>query len=733
MIFTRLLSLLFINCGILVSVGAQQPAPQPTPAPVKITANQQQASPDIDSQDVVRINTNLVQIDAVVTKSGKPITSLQPEDFEVFEDGKPQAITNFSYIANVAVDDTSKAATVPKAKGPKDKTAAPPVMPAKINPADQRRIMALVVDDLGMSLESITRIRKQIKKVLSDLSPNDLVAIIRTGGDIGSLQQFTNNRQMLQSTADRLQWNQCSRVGLSAMPAAGSEVLNTSLCAQSAISTVKAMRFILRGMSYLPGRKSMVLFSDSLPIEKHESAAAIGKNPFTTPSDVPPDTTPEYAGDYYGELQRLAELAIRASVVIYSVDTRGLETLGLTAADELSAPSVTGPNMSGILKQVTSLRTARFRSLMAGREGADLIARETGGFLVKDQNDLGLAQIMEDQQGYYLIGFRPTEETFNRKFHHIKVKVKPGGLSVRTREGFYGFTDAQVQPTESVTDQINHALISPFGANQLTVRLSTLFVDDAASGPLLRSFVYLNARDLTFTDEADGSHVAHVDLRGMLFGDNGKVLDQKNQTGTLRFRGEEYERALHQGFVYGFDLAVKQPGALQFRVAVRDSASSHIGTAGQFIQVPDLQRKGLAMSGIFARGLSPGRSVPASTGASATIDASETAFAGPGMRKFRQGSTVIFGYAIYNARVESGTILNTQMRIFRDGKLVFVGDPRPVDPEGTKDPQRIIGASALQLGSEMTPGEYIVQITAANSSNGKSRTVSQWIDFEVLK
>src|SRR5712671_3613875 len=81
------LSALLLSSLLLPIRGQQpQPAPQRTP-------------PAADEQDVVRITTNLVQVDAVVTKDGKPVTDLKPEDFEIAEDGRPQTITNFSYVS----------------------------------------------------------------------------------------------------------------------------------------------------------------------------------------------------------------------------------------------------------------------------------------------------------------------------------------------------------------------------------------------------------------------------------------------------------------------------------------------------------------------------------------------------------------------------------------------------------------------------------------------------------
>src|SRR5689334_5117463 len=130
---------------VIATVGQQ---PSPTPPTSKTETAQKPTTPDVDSQDVVKITTNLVQIDAVVTKDGKAVTDLQPGDFEIYEDNKPQAITNFSYISNL----TNVAATVPPLKNTKDNNGLP-VPPAKINPNDQRRIVALVVDDLGISWE----------------------------------------------------------------------------------------------------------------------------------------------------------------------------------------------------------------------------------------------------------------------------------------------------------------------------------------------------------------------------------------------------------------------------------------------------------------------------------------------------------------------------------------------------------------------------------------------------
>ncbi|HXI25349.1 MAG TPA: VWA domain-containing protein, partial [Pyrinomonadaceae bacterium] len=264
---SKVLLAFVLSLSMVIAAIGQQPSP--TPQTSKTETDQKPTTPDLDAQDVVKITTNLVQIDAVVTKDGKAVTDLQPGDFDIFEDNKPQAITNFSYISNLS----NIGATAPPLKNAKDKTA-PPVPPAKINPNDQRRIVALVVDDLGISWEGISPLRSQIRKFLDTLAPSDLVAIIRTGGDVGALQQFTNDRRVLQAAVDHLRWNPCSRAGMHVFAPIGSLGPNTGLCSEYVInSTFKSLQFIVRGMRDLPGRKSLVFFSDYLPIQDQEPSA----------------------------------------------------------------------------------------------------------------------------------------------------------------------------------------------------------------------------------------------------------------------------------------------------------------------------------------------------------------------------------------------------------------------------------------------------------------------------
>lgn len=146
--------------------------------------------------DVVKITTNLVQVDAIVTKDGKLVSDLKAEDFEIFEDGKKQTITSFSYISNLP-------ATSPVVTNAADRDKSVPVAPLKHD--DPRRTLAIVIDDLGLSAESMSRVRSQLRKFVNEqVQPHDLIGIIRTGTQVGALQQFTNDKRLLNRAVDQV-------------------------------------------------------------------------------------------------------------------------------------------------------------------------------------------------------------------------------------------------------------------------------------------------------------------------------------------------------------------------------------------------------------------------------------------------------------------------------------------------------------------------------------------------
>ena len=715
-----LLALLLSFCLVSPGLAQTQPA-APPPAPQKPADDKQK--PVDDQDDIVKITTNLVQVDAVVTKDGKPVTTLTADDFEIYEDGKKQTITSFAYISNVP----SAVAAQPVVSKPEKGKNVPAPPAAPINRDQPHRTVAFVVDDLGISAESMGQVRKQLRKFVAEqLQPNDLVAIIRTGGEMGALQQFTNDKRVLTRAVDQLRWNMCNRVGASVLTPIGSG-FGPTLCGRNSMTaTLRSLRFILDAMGYLPGRKSLVFMSDHMPREDQDEF--FGRNfmdeaglpDISGPANPQIDTTNDRSMldtiNYSSALQKIAEKAIRSSVVIYSVDTQGLQYTGPTAADSFRG------NVRQITEQMNRTMSSRSAMLWSRREGGELIAKQTGGFQVRNSNGYKLDQIVEDQSGYYLLGYRPTDETFNRRFHHIKAKVKRSGMSLRTRFGFFGVTEDEANKTRLNTrDSTNLALASPFAAQDINVDISSFFASDKEGVAVVRSFVYIEAKDMTFTP-VDGRQQASFDLHGVIFGDNGSIAEQLKRGATVNLEPEDYAYAMQNGMQLTFDIPVKKPGAYQVRIAARDRASNRIGTAGEFVGVPNLRDKRLAVSGVIL---------------GTDSDNSGQALANPGARRFRPNSDVHFAYVVYNATNESGALRNLMMqaKLFRDGKEVYSGPEIPVKAAANQaDLSRVLASGSVRLAQDLEPGGYYLQVLVTEiGEKNKVLPVLQWADFEIEK
>jgi VWFA-related protein len=554
------------------------------------------------------------------------------------------------------------------------------------------------------------------------------------------LQQFTTDKRQLYAAVEKVKWNPMGRGGVSAiapmesplLPEAPLESLSGTTPAEDldqfredlfAVGTLGTINYIVKGLREMPGRKSVVLISDGFKIFNRSE--------------------PEGSDRILMALRQLTDLANRASVVIYTMDARGLQYLGLSAAD-----STNGMSADDVEQKLSNRRSDFFES----QNGLIYLAQQTGGMAFRNNNDLnaGIKRVIDDQQGYYLIGYRPDEATFERvsgrrKFHKLSLKVtRPGKFSVRMRNGFYGVTDEDSRPApvaQTRAQQLIGAITSPFGSAGVRLRLTSLFANDPKLGSTMRSIVHVNARDLTFTEQPDGWHQAVFDVLAITFGDNGVVLDQLARTQTLRFRGKTYENILKEGFTYNITVPVKKPGAYQLRTALRDTGTERVGSASQFIEVPDLKKNRLALSGIMIKGMSfqafnQGGSGAAQEDADKSIGESDPN-ASPALRRFKEGLVMIYAMVIYNAQLDKATgqpRLKTQVRVFLDGKPVFTGTESPLDLTKQADLKRLQLAGAIQLGTAMAPGEYVIQIVVTDElAKQKHRVASQWIDFEIVK
>lgn len=326
---------------------------------------------------------------------------------------------------------------------------APPAPVISPRPEDVHRTIVLFVDDLGLSWESSAYVRRALDKFVDQqMQPGDLVAVVRSSGG-GALQQFTADKRLLHTEVDQIRWNMNGRRGLDAIPpirinldpvptdtqvSTPSQTEWDSLFAGTLASLDSVVRW-LRGTS---GRKSVIVFSDGFSLLL----------PANSRSRLESENSVILA------IRTLIDAANRAGAVFYTVDPRGVEPLYPDARDDIGAHRpVPRAQVMEFIRQLNAemngTMTKRLSALHSDQFGLEFLAEETGGLFYQD-NDVndGIGRFLEDQKGYYLIGYKPGGGDFDevngrRRFHRIRVKVKRPGLQVRSRCGFIGATDEE--------------------------------------------------------------------------------------------------------------------------------------------------------------------------------------------------------------------------------------------------------------------------------------------------
>lgn len=677
---------------VLAIAFAQTPSPRPDPA-------------------VIRIDVNLVQVDAVVTDSrGRRVTDLQTAAFEIFQDGKPQAITNFSYVSTKPEGGgTAPAHRAAQARPAKGEVPPPPPV---LRPTEVRRTLALVVDDLGLAAENLPSVRNAIRSFIDDqMRPGDLVAVVRTGAGMGALQQFTTDKRLLYAALERVKYGE-SRVGVSSFAPLGSGMrgggaINHLREETLAVGTLGALRFVVNAMRGFPGRKSVVLFTENIRL-------------------IFRGTTDEMVAH---AVQQLSDAASRASVVIHAIDPRGLPDYNITSADNTSRMSS---------RRVSRVPAQRQEEVIRTEEGMFVLAEETGGLFLHDTNDLSgaLRKAAEDSDGYYLIGYHPDANTFENgngrpRFHKIEVRVKGTGLHVRSRDGFFGEPGSGNQPLEHTREaEIVHALQSPYTAGAIHPRLTAVFSNVRQGGSFINAFLYFNPSELKWSREPDGGHKASIDVAAAAFDENGLALAPIDTTFTLHLTSQNYDAALKKGMVYGIHVPVARPGPYVVRAAVRDAVTEGSGSADQYVEVPDVESGHLALSGIVLQETAVQTNVDLPQGTAPSEDLT----GGAARRVFRRGALLSYLYEIINAKSVAGQHpeLEVQTRMFHDGEQVLADKTTLATAGGASDPQHVRAGGRLTLGRDMTPGEYVLQVIVIDKfAKGKFGTVSQSTDFEI--
>jgi hypothetical protein len=468
----------------------------------------------------------------------------------------------------------------------------------------------------------------------------------------------------------------------------------------------------------MPGRKSLLVLTPN--------------------TDVPSRLDLQFMPQY----NAVADEALRAEVVIHTFDIKGLQ--GPELYDEEFGADKPGSGRTGPERASRMM----FRTAARYRDPQSPLSKKTGGLFVEGSNffNLGAGIVSEAMKGFYLLSYIPPPGTFTSikgdLYHRIQVKTKLRGSTVYSRDGFFGVPKPSTDTSMIRDTSLEKSLTSPFLNNDLKVRLASGYAKNPGEGYFVECWIHLDAKDLTFVDEKDGGHSLSLKAAVLTTDIDGSIQDALGRKFEFYVKDENLPQIQENGVSFNLFLPVKNPGYYYVRTAIKDSISGKVGSAYQFIEIPNLKKKHLSLSSIFVQNhddtLSKMQSekIEANDKTSDSVQALGDSRKSPALKIYKPGDSLDSLSVVYNAKVEKGLApsLDYQIILFKDGEVFSKSEIAPVELNRTKDWNTIPIVRKLSLSKTLAPGEYILQLQVTdNRAKKKYSVASQAIDFEIRK
>ena len=556
------------------------PSPATAPPPAQQTPAQQAAAHQ--SSAVLRSLSDLVRIDVEVTdKSGKPMKGLTANQFTITDEGKPQAITSFSYsdieaIETATADDTKPIVVSVDNDGPNSPSAD-----AISEALRDRRLIVLFFDLTSMQTDDLIRAHDAADKfVKQQMTKADVVAVIVFSTRINVLANFTNDRTVLNKAIAQLTPDNSANLASPLYAAAANgeydvqeytgaaytpdetefNVFNTD----QKLAAVEGLADVLGG---IPGRKALVEFTGGITQTGEENRT---------------------------QLRAATDAANRADVSIYSIDSRGL--LAAPPGGDTTTNAATGTSMftgASVFHQTDQREDSR--------DTLATLSTDTGGRAFFDLGDLSDAfpAIQRDNSGYYLVGYNLGPEVkHDGRWRAIRVKVNVPGAHVRYRDGYYAPRDFQHLEKEDRDQQIADAINSDHPVVELPVAVETGIFRLSSTQTYVPVAAKIASSSLDWAQKHNKQHTEFdfaVEVRAM---PSAQIVAQLRDTITVNLDPGHFEQVRHSNLLYQGGV-VLAPGNYRLKFVARENESGKIGTFEQNLVVPAAQPEKVTLSSVL--------------------------------------------------------------------------------------------------------------------------------------
>lgn len=527
-------------------------------------AQNKPAAPEAVDQDLGEvIQVNVVNVDVYVTdKSGKRIQGLTKDDFEVYENGKKVAITNFYAVEG------GKAKMIGDEPAPPPAASSPvpgrPAQPAL--PEDQRLRLVVYIDNFNLHPFNRNRVMRELRAFLGQkISRDDQVMLVSYDRSLHVRRTFTSDPGLINDALvelekvsahavhhdserrDALRNIEESRSVTEAMGYARSYAQSTFNDLSFSIDALKELVSSLAGM---PGRKAVLYVSDGLQMIAGQDVYYAVQSKF---SEQATGLTESMQFDTSRRLIELAATANANRVTFYTIDAAGLRVYSSISAENQTA---------GQGVYVDSIQISNLQAPL------QMLAEKTGGVAIINANQVTphLEKLSQDFGTYYSLGYSPTHYGDGR-YYRIEVKVKQKGWQVRHREGY-----RDKSPDSRMTDGTLAALNFPFEDNPFGVKLEFGQGTPRESGHYLVPVVVKIPLDKLVLVPRDQTHEARVRLYIAAMDDKGGVSDVQQVQLPISIPAADLQSALGKHYAYSVNLLMRR-GDQKVAVGVRDDVA----------------------------------------------------------------------------------------------------------------------------------------------------------------
>jgi len=564
---------------------AQTTNPQENSSKAQTSNAQEISSRDVEPTFKLQSERNLVMVRVVVRDTkGATVDNLRKEDFQLFDHGKLQTISHFSW------EKPALKATAPTPQKSAERTAA-----TEPEDADEtampttaaRRFVALYYDDVNSPFENLAQSRDaadrfltrhaqpgdrwalytssgqkqldftdnlgQIHQALLDLRPRPIVGQDTSCDAIPPYEAYlvveNNDPIAIGVVIDQLQ--NCGFQGNLQAMAQSASMRSLSFSETEAMAALRGIEAVVRRMTSLPGQRSVVIVSGGFLTETLRF-----------------------------QLSQITDRALRSGVILNAIDARGLWT---DPTLDVSQRSFSNSTSAAIVGQTHLML---MESASHQTDGMQSLALDTGGIFFNNSNDLegGFLKAAGLPEAFYLLAFSPQNLKLDGNFHPIQVKlVALKGLTVQARRGYYAPKKPN-DPTVQEKEEIQEAVFSQDETHELPIDVHTQFFMKSESDARVTVLTRIDLRSLHFRREAD-RNLDNLTFVTVMFDQDGHVISGQQKSVELRLLDDSLQRYLQSGITMRTLFDVK-PGTYLVRAIVRDSESGQISGLNRTVEIP---------------------------------------------------------------------------------------------------------------------------------------------------